>query len=60
MKSVFIHQNRLMVFCRGKPRNEREQCCSFLLIYKLIISDGRVEGFDSNYSYLKLDDITYV
>lgn len=49
-----------MMFCRGKPRNEREQACSFLLIYKLLVQDGRIQGFDSNYTYLKLDDITYV
>mmetsp|Transcript_7829 Transcript_7829/g.13126 ORF Transcript_7829/g.13126 Transcript_7829/m.13126 type:complete len:215 (-) Transcript_7829:26-670(-) len=57
MKAATICQNRLLVFCRGRPRNVIEQCCSFLLILKLKIEKGMITGLDGDYHYFKLDPL---
>ena len=37
-----------------------EQCCSFLLSFKLKLgTDGLVNGLDPNYNYIKLNEIMY-
>ena len=50
---------RLVVFCRGRPRKVIEQCCSFMLIYKLKSEDSCVTGIDPHYTYIKLDSLIY-
>ena len=49
-----------MIFARGKPRNVFEQCCSFLLSFKLkISSDGLVSDLANPYNYIKVNEIMY-
>jgi hypothetical protein len=61
VKSIFFYDNQLMMFARGKPRNVIEQCCSFILIFKLILNpDGTIKDIDAkNYNYIKLDPVVY-
>jgi hypothetical protein len=61
VKSVFIFQDKLMLFSRGKPRQVMEQCCSFLLVVPLVLKNGTVVDIDAaNYTYLKLDPVVYI
>jgi len=59
IKSGVIVGDNIVMLARGKPRNTYEQCCSFLLVYKLIIKEGNVIGFDPKYTYIKLDPTVY-
>lgn len=59
IKSASISGEYLLIFARGQPRDVYEQCCSFLLMLKLIIQKGKVTDVDKNYHYLKLDPIVY-
>ena len=46
IKNACIIDDRLVIFARGKPRNTLEQCCSFLLSFKLEVgADGFVTGY---------------
>lgn len=57
IKTATIYQDKILAFCRGKPRNVLEQCCSFILVLKLKIEAGLVKGFEEGYSYIKLDPL---
>lgn len=59
IKNATIIEDRLVIFARGRPRNTQEQCCSFLLIFKLKTQNDMVTGFDKEYSYIKLNSIMY-
>lgn len=59
IKNACIIDDRIVIFARGKPRNVLEQCCSFLLIFKLKIEGGFVTGFDTPYNYIKLNSVSY-
>ena len=60
IKNAIIIEDRIVLFARGKPRNVIEQCCSFLLSFKLRIGpNGLVCGFDPAYNYIKLNELTY-
>ena len=60
IKNATIVEDRLVIFARGKPRNVLEQCCSFLLSFKLQVgADGLVSGLDPHYNYIKLNEIMY-
>jgi len=62
VKSIFFFEDKLLMFARGKPRGVMEQCCSFLLVFNLILDkSGAVKDIDTdNYTYLKLDPIVYI
>merc|ERR1712166_875956 len=52
IKNATIIDDKLVIFARGKPRTVLEQCCSFLLSYKLKVGvDGLVTELDPNYNY---------
>jgi len=57
MKAATVCQDRLIIYCRGKPRNTIEQCCSFLLIQKLKIEGSHIKSFDGDYKFIKLDPL---
>ena len=57
IKTACIYQDKIIAFCRGKPRNVLEQCCSFILVQKLKIEKGLVIGFEGDYNYIKLDPL---
>lgn len=60
IKNATIVDDRLVIFSRGKPRGVLEQCCSFLLSFKLQVgADWLVSGLDPNYNYIKLNEIMY-
>lgn len=59
IKNAVIHDDKLVIFARGKPRNVKEQCCSFLLIFKLNHNNGQVTSFDKDYKYIKLNPTMY-
>ena len=59
IKSAVILDDTLVITSRGRPRNVLEQCCSFLLCFKLKIAKGLVVGIDPDYKYIKLDPIVY-
>ena len=59
IKCAFIHKDKLIIFSRGQPPKVVEVCCSFLLIFDLVIEKGMVSAIDPNYKYIKLDPLTY-
>jgi len=59
IKNATIIDDKLVIFARGKPRTVLEQCCSFLLIFKLKIENDLVVGFETPYNYIKLNSIMY-
>lgn len=59
MKSAFMIEDKLVLTCRGKPRNTFEQCCSFLLILQAEFEGQMIKGFNKEYTFIKLDPIVY-
>ena len=59
IKNAIVIDDRVVFFARGRPRNVKEQCCSFLLSFKLKTEGGIVIGFDGDYHYLKVDETMY-
>ena len=60
IKNASICGDNLLIFSRGQPAGVYEQCCSFLLVLRLLRgANGAVTGVDPNYSYFKLDPIVY-
>jgi hypothetical protein len=59
IKSAVIIDSTLVITARGRPRNVLEQCCSFLLCFKLKTNEGLVVGVDPDYKYVKLDPLVY-
>ena len=59
IKSAIIINETLVIFARGRPRNVLEQCCSFMLNFKLRVEKGLVVGFNPAYNYIKLDPNVY-
>ena len=61
----------MLVFCRGKPKDTLEECCSCLLILKLETDGDRVVGLEgmkrkdqlakneATYTFIKLDPLVY-
>ena len=59
LKNAIVIGDRVVFFARGRPRNVKELCCSFLLSFKLKIEDGVVTGIDGDYNYAKVDETMY-
>ena len=59
IKNASICGEYLLIFARGQPAGVYEQCCSFLLVLRLIQANGQVTGVEPEYKYFKLDPIIY-
>lgn len=59
IKNAAIIGNRAVFFARGRPRNVKEICCSFLLSFQLKIEDGVIGGLEGDYNYLKVDETMF-
>jgi hypothetical protein len=60
IKNASICGDNLLIFSRGQPQGVYEQCCSFLLVLRLIRGpNGTVKEVDPKYHYFKLDPIVY-
>ena len=59
IKSACFVDDKIVITARGKPRNVFEQCCSFLLIFKMKTDGNLITGFEDEYNYIKLDPVVY-
>lgn len=59
IKNAFFFEDKLVIFARGQPRNVIEVCCSFFLIFNLVIEGGNLVSVDPDYRYIKLDPLSY-
>lgn len=59
IKSAFVYGTKLIIFSRGQPPGVVEVCCSFFLIFDLVIEKGKITAVNPDYKHIKLDPLTY-
>jgi len=59
IKSAFFFEDKLVIFARGQPKGVIEVCCSFFLIFDLVIENGLLKNINPNYRFIKLDPLSY-
>ena len=59
IKNAFIFQNYLIIGSRGQPSGIIEACCSFLLVLKMNLLEGKIMSLNPTYDYIKINSESY-